>query len=157
MNTTHPLRLLALSVALMFGFSGAAVVRAADQAPAGIHVTNAWIRSLPAGVPLAGYLTITNDSAQAVVLRGVSSPEFAMAHLHQSYTGPDGNSHMRMVPQLRIPAHGTVRLAPGGYHLMLMGPRKDLKPGDTATLELHFEGGKTVHVPMSVKPADYTG
>lgn len=129
----------------------------APSAPAGVHVTNAWIRGLPAAVPSAGYLTIVNDSDSDVTLIRVTSPDYAMVHLHESYTTPGGDSGMRMVSKLRVPAHGKVSFAPGGYHLMLMRPTKELKAGDTASVVLHFVGGAALSVPMPVKPAAYNG
>lgn len=145
------------TIALAASDAPASSSPATATAPAGIHVTDAWVRGLPAAVPSAGYLTIVNDSDAAVTLTHVTSPDYAMVHVHESYTTPGGESGMRMVSKLRVPAHGKVTFAPGGYHLMLMRAKKELKAGDTTSVVLHFEGGATLSVSMPVKPAAYNG
>lgn len=163
MNSHHLVRRLLVGFALLgatiplTAASSSASSAAAATAPAGVHASDGWVRWLPGTIPSAGYLMVSNESDKDVVLIGVTSPDYAMVHLHQSYTTPDGNSAMRMVGALRIPAHGHVVLAPGGYHLMLMRARKALKPGDTTSVVLRFEGGATLSVPLAVKPADYNG
>ena len=51
---------------------------------------------------------------------------------------------------LNIPAHGTVRLAPSGYHIMFTHLTKPLTKGDKVTAMLNFEhaGSMTVEFPV---------
>jgi len=51
---------------------------------------------------------------------------------------------------LAIPAHGDVKLAPGGYHIMLTGLKHALVKGETAKLTLTFDraGAVTVDFPV---------
>lgn len=60
---------------------------------------------------------------------------------------------MRMEPiaRLEIPAGGTVQLAPGGYHIMLIGLTKDLNVGDTVQVTLKFENAGDVTVTAQVR------
>ena len=59
---------------------------------------------------------------------------------------------MRMLPDgLEIPAKGEVLLKPGGYHVMLIGVKQDLKPGDRFTVDLEFEKSGTVTVEPEVR------
>ncbi len=52
----------------------------------------------------------------------------------------DGMMKMRQVTGgIDVPAGGTVRLEPGGYHVMLIGPEEPIAEGDTVTLVLEFE------------------
>jgi copper(I)-binding protein len=158
-------RILLAAGGLLVGTASAAF--AADQqtahdsvpanASAGVRVADGWVRGMPGGAPSAGYLTLHNDSDRKVTITGVASPDFAMVHLHESYTGNDGNSRMRMVSRLEVPAHGEVRLAPGGYHLMLMQSKRPLKPGDTVTIQFRFDDGATLSIPLTVKPVTYNG
>ena len=55
-----------------------------------------------------------------------------------------------MVQTVRIPAHGKVTFAPGGYHLMCMSPAKDMAPGRSVPVMLRFEngGGITADFPV---------
>ena len=58
---------------------------------------------------------------------------------------------MQPVARLEIPAGGTVQLAPGGYHIMLIGLTKDLKVGDTVQVTLKFEKAGDVTVTAQVR------
>jgi len=44
------------------------------------------------------------------------------------------------VPAVELPAGKTVELKPGGYHVMLMDLKQQVKEGDTVPLTLVFEG-----------------
>lgn len=129
---------------------------ATAAAPAGVRVEHAWIRWLPAQLPVAGYAVIVNDSDAGLSLTGVSTPAYGMAMLHHSRLA-HSDSTMEMVEHLDIPAHARVTLAPGGYHLMLSGATRAIKPGDTVPVTLHFAGGETLQVDFSVLPANSTG
>jgi copper(I)-binding protein len=58
---------------------------------------------------------------------------------------------MEPVARLEIPAGGTVQLAPGGYHIMLIGLTKDLNVGDTVQVTLKFEKAGDVTVTAQVR------
>ena len=59
-----------------------------------------------------------------------------------------------------LPAGKAVELAPGGYHIMLMGLTRQLKEGETVplTLVVEHKGGKreNVDVQVPVKPLSYS-
>ncbi len=58
---------------------------------------------------------------------------------------------MKSVPAIPIAAGGTTTLAPGGYHLML-DLRRDLKPGETIPLRLHFARAGWIATAAYVRP-----
>jgi hypothetical protein len=72
-----------------------------------------------------------------------------------------GIMRMRPVQRIELPARKTVKLAPGGLHLMLIGVSRPLKAGDKLPLVLTFEvpgGGKSVlQVEAEVRAAGATG
>ena len=143
---------------LLLCLAGSPAVRAGNTvASPDVRVTDGWVRLLPGGLPAAGYLTLHNDSSHEIALTAVRSSAFDNVHLHESYTTPDGNSGMRPVKRLAVPAHGEVRLAPGGYHLMLMGAKRRLKPGEKVGFEFRFAGGATLEAFLVARPADATG
>ncbi len=92
----------------------------------GLEVT----KPIPGRSMSAGYLVITNNTDQAVLITGVESPQFANVEIHET-TMRDGIARMRELDSLEVPANGNVVLARGGKHLMLMRP-VDL--GDSVTL-----------------------
>ena len=69
----------------------------------------------------AGYMTLTNNTDEAMDITHVSSPQFGRAEIHETVL-EDDVSRMRPVGVLTIPAGDSVRLEPGGKHLMLMQP-----------------------------------
>lgn len=143
-----------LLAAALFAFSIAAA--AAAPTPTGVRVEHAWIRWLPANLPSAGYAVIVNDSDTPLRLTGVRSADYGMVMLHRSLLA-DNDSRMEMVPSLEIPAHASVTLAPGGYHLMLSRATRTLKPGDKVPMTFEFAGGAELQADFSVLPANASG
>jgi copper(I)-binding protein len=145
-----------LHAAACAGLLASTAAGAAPSAPANIRVEHAWIRWLPANLPAAGYATIINDVDGMQRLTGASSADYASAMLHHSRLA-QGDSTMEMVGHLDIPAHGSVKLAPGGYHLMLSHAAHPVKPGDKVPVTLRFADGTTLQVNFSVLPANAAG
>lgn len=142
---------------LCFALLGLAMLPMAGNAsePAsgpGVTVSDAWIRWLPGKLPMAGYFTINNAGLREIVLTGASSNAYAAVMMHQSVdTG--GAETMRHVGRLEIGAGKQFAFAPGGYHLMLMHRKHDIKVGDTVMIDLHFSDGQTKTVKFTVKGA----
>ncbi len=117
----------------------------------------AWIRVLPGDLPAAGYVTLRNAGDTEMALTGARSSAYRRIMLHRS-AGAGGMSGMVPVARLPVPAHGTARLAPGGYHLMLMDPVHPIAPGRKVTLTLVFDGGReTLNVEFRARPANAVG
>jgi copper(I)-binding protein len=92
-------------------------------------------RPLPGMQMSAGYLTFTNNSAQAITLTDVTSPQFAAVEMHESVV-EDGIARMYPLGDLTILAGTTVRFEPGGKHLMLMRPIGEF---ESVTIEFHAD------------------
>ena len=140
-------RIILASLALLLAACGGATASTAPPA-----VSDAWIRP-PAGMdqPAAGYLVITNASAQADALLRVTSPAATSVELHETTTDSSGMTGMHPVERLEVAAGATVKLEPGGYHLMLMGLGDAVKVGDSIELDLVFEHAGTVAVQAQVR------
>ena len=134
----------------------AAAVGAPPAPPAGVRIEHAWIRWLPASLPAAAYAEIVNDSAANLRITGASSPAYGMAMLHHSRLA-HGGSTMEMIDHVDVPAHARVKLAPGGYHLMLSHATRSIKPGDTVKVTLEFAGGAKLQADFPVLPANASG
>jgi copper(I)-binding protein len=136
---------------------------AADTGQAvGIEVNDAWIRWLPTGFPGAGYMTVTNIGSTEQVLIGADSPDYGTISFHQTHmkggmsgmsgmNGMSGMTEMTPVASVILKPHATVRFAEGGYHLMLMQPRRTLHPGDHVLVTLRFADGRALVVPFEVR------
>ncbi|MGA9851943.1 MAG: copper chaperone PCu(A)C [Gammaproteobacteria bacterium] len=116
-----------------------------------VAASHVWIREAPPGVSvMAGYLTLENLSDQTLTLASVTSPDFGSVMVHKSVQHGDMES-MEPVVNLGIPAHKSVVFAPGGYHLMLMKPVKQLFDGDLVTLTLNFSDHSSLTIMAPVR------
>jgi periplasmic copper chaperone A len=127
-----------------------AVALAQTPAPA-LSAQDAWIRATPGSDVAAAYLVLHNAGTHPVVVVGVSSPAASMAMIHET-TLTNGMSSMRPHERLRVNPGETVRLAPGGLHIMLQGLNRTLAPEDEIALVLQLEGGGTLAVTARVRP-----
>ncbi len=145
----HRLVRLLAAVLLAAPLTLGLAARAEDTAHAGpIRVTDAFARAAPAGGVGGLFLTIVN-TGPADRLTGVASAASGKAELHESIDD-NGVMKMRPVAGIDIPAGGTVKLAPGGYHIMLMGLKQALTAGASLPVTLRFEKAGTVEVAASV-------
>jgi len=124
---------------------------AAPAAPGALSAQEAWIRATPGSDVAAAYLTLHNGGTQPVVVVGVRSPAAGTAMIHETSL-VNGKSSMRPHERLRIGAGETVRLAPGGLHIMLQSLNRTLAPEDEVPLVLLLEGGGTLEVIARVRP-----
>ncbi len=116
-----------------------------------LKISDAWIKNLPPTVPMrAGYLTIENHSNRAFKIIAVESEVFTQVDIHESVE-KNGMMSMQPLSPLPVPVGATVKLAPGGIHLMMMHPKTALKPGDQVELSLHFDDGNTQALHMTVR------
>ena len=117
-------------------------------------VTDAWIRGTVAQQKASG-LFARLTSAQGARLVSVSTPVAGLVEIHEMSMAGD-MMKMRALPNgLVLPAGKAVELKPGGYHVMLMDLKQQLKAGDTVTVTWVLEGAdkkrETVEVKVPVK------
>lgn len=151
-------RFFAIAFAFVAPFAALSV---AAGAAATVAVNAPWSR--PATGTGAVYLTIKNLTSTPDRLVAASSPVAQHVELHEtvqtkgsmgsmgSMSGMSmGVASMHPVAYIAVPANGTATLAPGGYHIMLIGLRHDLHANQTFPIRLHFAHAgwvaATVHV-----------
>lgn len=138
--------------ALAFAMAIAAAPALAREFKAGdITIDKAWSRATPKGADTGvGYLAIHNSGSTPDTLTGASAG-FAGVEVHEMKT-ENGVMKMRKIEKgLAVPAHGTVQLAPGGYHLMFTHLTKPLVKGETIAATLTFEHAGPVEVEFPVE------
>ena len=125
---THPLRIAALSLALL-------------NLPtlAQTTVKDPWVRGTVAQQKATGAFFQISHAAGGTLL-SASSPAAGVVEIHEM--SMDGNTmKMRALPKgLDLPAGKTVELKPGGYHVMLMDLKAPLKAGESIDISLVVEG-----------------
>ena len=134
-------------------FACLAVSARAEEVKAGdLVITQAWSRATPGGAKVGGgYLTIENKGSTADRLIGGSADVAAKIQVHEMATT---NGVMTMRPLdggLTIEPGKTVKLAPGGIHLMMLDLKSPLKQGDKVPLTLEFERAGKVSLWLDVQ------
>ena len=120
------------SLALALCFGGAAIH--ADET---VMVTHAWVRATAPGQRVAGaYLEISSAVPNKLV--AASSPVAGSVEIH-SMQLENNIMTMQKLESLDLPAKQTVKLEPGGLHIMLLDLKKSLKPGDIVPLGLTLQ------------------
>ena len=130
----------------------AAPARAEEVKAGSLVITQAWSRATPGGAKIGGgYLTIENKGTTPDRLIGGSGDMAAKVELHEMSV-KDGVMTMRALDKgLAIEPGKTVKLAPGGYHLMLMDLKNPLKQGDKVPVTLEFEKAGKVNLLLDVQ------
>jgi copper(I)-binding protein len=131
----------------------------------GIHLENAWARRTP---PMAQqeqgghggsamnpdnsavYVTISNHQSEADALVSATTDIATAVELHETIER-DGKMVMQPRLQFDVPAGGTLAMKPGSYHIMLLGLKQALQPGDTVNVTLTFEKAGQMSVEAPVK------
>ena len=94
-------------------------------------------------------------SAKAVRLVEAKSPVAKIVEIHEMKMVGDVMK-MQAVPGVELPAGQTVELKPGGYHIMMMELKQQMKEGDSVPLTLVVEGKdkkrETIEVRAVVRP-----
>jgi len=119
-----------------------------------LEVKDGWVRPAGKGMNTAFYFKAVNNSDKADTLVSVRSSVAKMVQMHETFN-KNGMMGMRQIKAIPIQARSTLEFKPGGYHVMVMNLKKDLKKGSLAEFTLHFKyaGDITVKAPVRM-PGD---
>lgn len=121
-----------------------------------ITAEDSWIREpAPGRNVAAGYVTIANHTEDDRRLIAAWSDNASAMEIH-TMTRTDGMMRMRKVDAVDLPAGSTVRLEPGGLHLML----RELSPveaGNVIPVTLEFDDGSKLELAFSIRAANSGG
>jgi copper(I)-binding protein len=140
-----PVRWLALLSAL-------AVVLAACGGSDVVSVENQWSRTSP-NMTTAGvaYFEITASETDRLIGAAVDPSIAAKVELHETSMNDEGAMMMQPVPAIDLPAGETVKLEPGGLHIMLMQLTEPLETGQTYILTLQFAESDDQEIEVEVR------
>ncbi|AWU96623.1 copper chaperone PCu(A)C [Azospirillum ramasamyi] len=148
-------RILGIATALALFGAGAALAHSYKAGP--IDIGHPWARATAPSAPNGvGYLSLTNTGTEEDRLVAASTPVAEKAELH-THLNENGVMKMREVPYIAIAPGETMKLAPGGLHVMLLGLKKPLVKGEQVPLTLRFEKAGTVDVELSIEAAGQSG
>jgi len=102
-----------------------------------VTVDRAWVRAtVPNQTATGAFMRLTAD--KDVQLTSVRSPVAGLAEVHEM-TMDNGIMKMRPAGELQLKAGQSVELKSGGYHLMMLDLKQQLKKGETVPLTLEFK------------------
>ena len=124
---------------------------AQDYKLGSLEIAQPWTRATaPTAKAGGGYVTITNKGTTPDRLIAARSAASAKVEIHEMKM--DGNvMRMRELDKgLEIPPGATVTLAPGHFHLMMMGLKGPLKQGEKVPVTLVFEKAGSIEGELAV-------
>lgn len=156
MSMRMPPGVLRFSVAGMLAVATAIPVlaTAAERlaAPA-VVASEAWIRlPPPAANVAAGYVQLRNDGAEERLVSATAAG-FGQVQLHAMRMDGEVMRMQALADGLVLPAGKLTVLQPGGYHLMLMQPRRPFQAGQQVAVRLRFASGGEQRVDFVVGDA----
>jgi periplasmic copper chaperone A len=139
-----------ISLAALLG-AGAFAVAAHAAAP--VDVQGAWARPTVPGQDTSGaYMTLV--AREPLTLVGAETPAAGVVEIHEMKMQGDVMK-MRAADALPLAPGKPLKLAPGGFHLMLMDLKAPFKPGSRIMVTLRFRDAKgrvdTLQVPVPVQ------
>lgn len=161
-NSVLSARLAAITVAgalLLTGCTAPGAAPTASDGPrtttkAGLTVADAWVKAADSGMS-AAFGVLTNPTDADVTVVSATTAASSRVELHETVMS-DGKMVMRPVKGgFVVPAHGSLKLAPGGNHIMLMGLAKPIAAGENVTFTLTLADGATV--PFTAPAKDFAG
>ncbi|MCA9518285.1 MAG: copper chaperone PCu(A)C [Myxococcales bacterium] len=140
-----------LALAFVLALLLAPAARAADPPPAAapaakIEVVDPYVRLMPPGAPnTAAFMELRNPTDAEIRLVAAENGYSKRTELH-THTMEGGVMKMRQVPFIAVPARGSVKLAPGGLHIMMLEVPRPLAEGEVVALTLRFDDGSSAVV-----------
>ena len=123
---------------LIAGLLVIAATAAQAQNAAPVSVKDAWVRAtVPAQKSTGAFMQLTSPEGTRLV--EARSSAAGKAEIHEMAI-VDNVMKMREAPGVDLPPGKTVALESGGYHVMLLDLKKQIRTGDSVPLTLVFEG-----------------
>lgn len=107
-------------------------------------IKDQWIRPGAEKMATALYFTLENNGSEADTLFAVETDIAKMVQMHETYSNGDVMG-MREIGEIIIEPKSSVKLEPGGKHIMVMKLKRDIEKGDEVEFKLHFkQAGKKI-------------
>jgi len=127
----------------------AALIFISASALAQVVVKDPWVRAtVPQQTAIGAFMQLSSPADARLV--SASSPVAGVVELHEMAMDKDVMK-MRAVLAIDIPAGKGAELKPGGYHVMLMNLKSQMKEGDVVPITLVIEGKDKKRQTLEVK------
>lgn len=116
-----------------------------------ITIENGYIRETIPGTSISSaYMTISNHSDKAIVLKEITSEVSDRLELH-THQASNGIMRMRKLDRIIIPANEQVVLQPSGLHIMIFDLDKRLKAQEEVKLNFQFLNNESQNIILPVR------
>lgn len=123
----------------------------ADSHEKTLTISDGWVRMVPpVAENTAGYFKLSNATDKVLTLVGAESPVARHSDMHDM-VNEDGQMSMEHMPEVVVKPGETVKFAPGGKHLMLMGLKAQLKMDQKVTVTFIYKSGAKQTLELPVK------
>lgn len=114
-----------------------------------IRIDNVWSRPAPVKANGVVYMHIQNIGDSDDYLLSLQTSVAGIVEIHEAKM-KNGMMMMGPLDSLKIAGKSSVSLEPGGYHIMLIGLKKDLLEGDRFNVTLRFAKAGVISVDVPV-------
>lgn len=121
----------------------------------GIEVHDARVSTGRAGGVAEVYFYMSNPGSEAVVV-DVTTPVADKAELHATEEHGRVSTMIRLA-EVGVPGSGAALLSPGGTHVMLVGLKSDVVPGDKVPVTLHLSDDTAIEIAATALGSDSIG
>ena len=135
--------LLAASASLLLASCGQGDILYADKAVVNLSPVD--------GNPSAGYMNLHGGRVD-VALVGVTSDDVLRMEMHKTVEN-NGMTSMAKLKSIPVPAGQTVKLEPGGKHLMIWGVGEGSKQRGLLTMTLIYSNDDRIEINAVIKKA----
>ena len=115
-----------------------------------IVIKDQWIRPGAENMATALYFTLENNGSEADTLYTVETDIAKMVQIHETYSNGDVMG-MREIGKIIIEPGSSVKLEPGGTHIMVMRLKRDINIGDKIEFVLHFKNAGDISITTEAK------
>jgi copper(I)-binding protein len=127
---------------------------ATDEASIVPTASEVWLKAVPElmdGTGMTGLFGVFENSSDEdiMILGGTADPALTLTKLdaHEVVQNDAGEMIMQETEGgIIIPAHGSVTLKPGGYHVMFWDLLKPIAVGDDVVVTINFSNGTSLDV-----------
>ncbi|NNE36777.1 MAG: phosphatidylserine decarboxylase, partial [Gammaproteobacteria bacterium] len=134
-------------ILLIFNVLISSVIYADDH----LVISDALIVEAPPTISInAGYLIIENQSNETITLTAITSDAYQRIEIHESVQ-KQGLASMVHHQSIYILPNSSIKMMPGGYHLMIYNNGIPPKLGDKVPVRFSFSDGTEIEIEMEVK------
>lgn len=117
-----------------------------------IEISDAWIREAPVNSDITAlYFDIQNSGSSEDRVVSINTPISDSAEIHNTIIDSRGIAKMVRLEEVKIASNNSLKFAPGGMHVMLIGLNKEIRAGEEYQININFKNSGTKTVTAKVK------